>query len=62
MARNRTPSSTEEVSGSVRSGTAVAAQIVHGQLLVLAAAVVKLQLAGSMTLPAVSAASLMVAV
>ena len=61
LARNFTPSSTELVSGSVPAGVAVVGQIVHGQLEVLAV-VVKVQLTGSIWLPAVSRAPLTVAV
>ena len=61
VARNFTPSSTGLVSGSVAAGVAVPGQIVHGQGLVVAA-VVKVQVAGSMVLPAVSVAPETVAV
>ncbi len=55
--RNFTPSSTELVSGSVPAGAVVDGQIVHGQLEVVAA-VVKVQLTGSIWLPAASRAPL----
>ena len=55
FARNRTPTSTESRSGSVRSGVAVLGQMVHGQLEVLVV-VVKVQVTGSITLPEASVA------
>ncbi len=61
LARNFTPSSTAAVSVSVKSGTAVLGQIVHGQPKLLAA-VVNVQLTGSIVLPAASRAPLIRAV
>ncbi len=57
-ARNRTPSSTELVSGSVRSGTAVLAQIEHGHVVGPVPAVTVTPTAGASRFPLSSAARL----